>query len=214
MLVIGLTGGIASGKSTVSNYMREKGIPIIDADIVAREILLDNPSLMNAIRREISSDVFDESGNLIRRKLGNIVFKDNEKLKVLNRITHPVIKEHIKEKINELKTNGIDICVVDAAILIESNFIDIVDIVILVFVSREVQINRLIKRDNLRYEEAISRINSQMDLEEKKKYANFLIDNSYNLESTLKQVDNIILKIKSYTFTTVESTTNFRNREY
>lgn len=191
MIVVGLTGGISSGKSTVSNYIKAKGIPVIDADIIAREILKDAPTILENIRLCFGDNVFDEKGNLIRRKLGNIVFSNKKKLGELNRITHPEIKMRVKEKIEELKKTN-DICFFDAALLIEGNFNDLTDKIVVVYIPQTLQVERLMKRDDLTFDEAMARVSSQMNIDEKIKWADYIIDNSYEINKTLKQVDDVL----------------------
>lgn len=192
MKVVGLTGGIASGKSTVSNQIKEFGIPIIDADKIAREIVKPDSKILNEIALEFGSDILSKDGTLNRKKLGGIVFNDPFMLEKLNNITHPVIRKEILLAISRLRESGEKICVVDAAILIEGKFTDLVDYIILIYVDVKNQISRLISRDNISEGEALKRINSQMTFEEKRVYADFVLDNNKNLEYTKKQLNNII----------------------
>ncbi|HBN28987.1 MAG TPA: dephospho-CoA kinase [Clostridiaceae bacterium] len=192
MIVIGLTGGIASGKSSISNYIKTKDIVVIDADLIAREITEDQ-KILNKINKEFQDfDILSNCCKLDRKKLASIVFNDREKLNKLNSITHPEIKKRIKNLIDSYRKKGEKYCVVDAALLIEDNYMEMVDIIMLVYVNKEVQVQRLIKRDNLTTEEALNRINSQMPFEGKKNYADYIIDNSGSYEYTINQV-NIVL---------------------
>lgn len=196
MRVIGLTGGIASGKSTISKMIKEIGIPIIDADEISREIVSKDSLVLKRIVKEFGYDVLNEDGTLNRKKLSNIVFRDLALLKKLNLITHPAIKNKIKEKTEEYKKLGIKCCVIDAALLIEAGFLDIIDLCLLVYVDKNVQLKRLMDRDNITYEAALRIIKSQMDLDEKKKYADYLIDNNKEIEFTRFQLNNIIKEIE------------------
>ena len=192
MIVIGLTGGIASGKSSISNYIKERGIVVIDADLIAREVTEDE-KILNKINKEFEGfDILSDCCELDRKKLASIVFNDREKLNKLNSITHPEIKKRIKNLIDNYTKKGEKYCVVDAALLIEDNYMEMMDIIMLVYINKEVQIQRLIKRDNLTKEEALNRINSQMSFEGKKNYADYIIDNSGSYEYTINQV-NIVL---------------------
>ncbi|WP_103896263.1 dephospho-CoA kinase [Caloramator fervidus] len=195
MLVVGLTGGIATGKSTVSKIIAEKGIVVIDADRISREIVKPGEVAYKKIVEFFGEEILSENGEIDRKKLRNIVFNDYNKLKVLNEITHPEILKKILIKIEDLKSKGEKICVLDAALLIEANFHKFVDKVILVYCDIEIQISRLMKRDNLSREEAINIINSQMSFEQKKKYADYLIDNSKDIDFTKKQVDRVLNSI-------------------
>jgi len=195
LLVVGLTGGIATGKSTVSKIIAEKGIVVIDADRISREIVKPGEVAYKKIVEFFGEEILSENGEIDRKKLRNIVFNDYNKLKVLNEITHPEILKKILIKIEDLKSKGEKICVLDAALLIEANFHKFVDKVILVYCDIEIQISRLMKRDNLSREEAINIINSQMSFEQKKKYADYLIDNSKDIDFTKKQVDRVLNSI-------------------
>ncbi|MGI1691509.1 dephospho-CoA kinase [Thermoanaerobacter uzonensis] len=189
MQVIGLTGGIASGKSTVSKLLKKMGAVVIDADIVSREIMVKGTEAYNKIVEYFGKEILKEDGEIDRKKLGNIVFADRRKLKKLNEITHPIIIERIKEKIEEeRKKNQQKAIVLDAALLIEMKLYKMVDEVWLVVVDSKTQIKRIMERDKLSYKDAINRIKSQMPLDEKMKYADFIINNSKDFKAMEKQV--------------------------
>ncbi|KHO62135.1 dephospho-CoA kinase [Thermoanaerobacter sp. YS13] len=189
MQVIGLTGGIASGKSTVSKLLKKMGAVVIDADIVSREIMVKGSEAYNKIVEYFGKEILKEDGEIDRKKLGNIVFADRRKLKKLNEITHPIIIERIKEKIEEeRKKNQQKAIVLDAALLIEMKLYKMVDEVWLVVVDSKTQIKRIMERDKLSYKDAINRIKSQMPLDEKMKYADFIINNSKDFKAMEKQV--------------------------
>jgi dephospho-CoA kinase len=195
MLKVGLTGSIGSGKSTVSKIIEEKGIPIIDADIIAREILFLYPEVLINIREQFGTTFFDNMGKLKRRELGNFVFKNpKEKIK-LEAITLPLIKKEIFFKIKQYNCEDIKMCVIDAPTLIETDLYKSMDANILVWVDLKTQVERVIKRDNLTLEEVKFRINSQMSLDDKKKYVNFIIDNGGSIDYTRQQLENILPKI-------------------
>lgn len=195
MIVIGLTGGIASGKSTVSNILKGRGISIIDADKISREIVFPNSPSLIKISKEFGSDILNEAGELNRKKLGAIVFNDNAKLISLNNITHPYIREKISQEILYYSNNSEAVCVLDAAILIEGKFTDLVDYIILVYVDEEKQIERIINRDKISQVEAINRIAAQMPFEEKKQFADYIIDNTGSIENTSIVANKIINEI-------------------
>ncbi|MDI3518628.1 MAG: dephospho-CoA kinase [Caldanaerobacter sp.] len=187
MRVVGLTGGIGSGKSTVSGILAKLGAKIIDADLVSREIMEKGKEAYNEIVDCFGKEILDKEGNIDRKKLGSIVFSDKEKLKRLNEITHPKIIDKIKKMIEEEKDKD-KVIVIDAALLIETGLYKLVDEVWLVVVDIDTQIKRVMERDGFSYEEALKRIKSQMPLEEKIKYADFIINNSKDLRKTEEQV--------------------------
>lgn len=195
MKIIGLSGGIASGKSTVSSILRDKGIPVIDGDVIARNIVEKGSNVLNKLVEIFGKEILFEDGTLNRRKLGAIVFNDKENLEKLNNITHPAIKKEILKNIDFYDNAGKKYCVVDGALLMEGIFKDIANILILVYVNSDTQVKRLIDRNNIDYAEALSKISSQMPFEEKMKYANYIIDNSYDLEYTKNQVNKIMSEI-------------------
>ncbi|WP_434632206.1 dephospho-CoA kinase [Thermoanaerobacterium thermosaccharolyticum] len=190
MEVIGLTGGIASGKSTVSSILRSLGAFIIDADIVSREIMIKGTKTYNILVNEFGKEILRKDGEIDRKKLGNLVFADKQKLNRLNEITHPEIIRRIKEIIEEERKNGKEKAIIlDAALLIEMRLFNMVDEVWLVVVDKKTQIRRLMKRDNLNYNDALNRIKSQMSIEDKMKYADFIINNCKDFNAIKKQVE-------------------------
>ncbi|MFL0267775.1 dephospho-CoA kinase [Candidatus Clostridium radicumherbarum] len=197
MIKVGLTGGIGSGKSTVSNFLKEKGIPIIDADIISRDILILYPEVVGNIRKEFGSEFFDDKGLLKRRELGNFVFKNTEGKLKLEALTIPYIIKEIFLKIEKYKDEGFKMCIVDAPTLIETGLYKAMDFNILVWVDLNTQIERVVKRDNLNLDDVKNRINAQIPLEDKKKYVNFIIDNRSSIEATMKQVDKVLQEIYS-----------------
>ncbi|SMC19450.1 dephospho-CoA kinase [Clostridium acidisoli DSM 12555] len=192
MLCVGLTGGIGTGKSTVSRMFKEKAIPIIDADIIAKNILDTYPELLTKIRKEFGDEYFTEDGALNRKKLGNFIFKFPEERKKLEDIMIPKIKDEIFKHVEVCRKLDEKLCVVDAPILIETGVDNLMDFNILVWTNKETQIKRVMKRDNLNLEEVMNRINSQMPMDEKKKMVDFIIDNSYQIENTERQLDKIL----------------------
>ena len=191
MLVLGLTGNIGCGKSSVSTIFMENNIKVVDADIVARQIF-DDKNLLKEVFSTFGKSIRNQDGSLNRRALGNIVFNDDEKLILLNNLTHPKIKQKILSKVEEYKNQGEKIVVIDAALLIEDDYIPYIQKLILITCRKEIQINRIIARDNCTKEEAISRINSQMSQEEKVKFADYIIDNSNSFEELQKKVLELI----------------------
>jgi dephospho-CoA kinase len=196
IFVVGLTGNIGSGKSTVSNILREKEIPIIDADLISREVLIKHPKLLKDIMDSFGNEYFDSNGNLLRKKLGNLIFSNNEKKIQLENMLLPFIIRDIFDKIEEYDKKGFEFCIVDAPTLIENNLHFYMDAVILVTVERDVQIQRVATRDSLNLEDVMKRINSQISQDEKIKMANFIIDNNKSLYNTKIQVEQILNEMK------------------
>jgi len=190
MKIIGLTGNIAAGKTTVSNLLRDLGAAVIDADEIARDIVAVGTVGWQRLREEFGEQYFFDNGQLDRKKLGNLVFHDGSALAKLNSITHPLIRKEIEKRFEELrKTHQVKVVVLDAALLIETGWYKMVDEVWLVIAEDRVRLKRLMERNALSEEEALSRMKSQWDQEVKKKYAKRIIDNSGDIEYTKEQVN-------------------------
>ena len=198
MLKIGLTGGISSGKSTVSNLLKEQGFTIIDADIIAREVLEVYPEILESVRKNFGEGFFDYRGTFLRKEFGNYIFKYPRDRIKYEEIIMPFIKKEIFNKLEEYNKKGERVVILDAPTLIENNLQDSMDYNILVWVSKEVQLSRLTKRDTITNNEALNRIKSQMDLDSKKEFVNFIIDNSKDLNSTKEQVRDIVNILNMY----------------
>lgn len=197
MITIGLTGGIGSGKSTVSSIMKEAGFKVIDADVIARDVLVKYPEILQKVKIEFGSGFFDWRGEFRRKEFGNHIFRFPKQRVKYEEIIIPYIKREIFEKIDELKKKGEKLIVLDAPTLIENDLHKDMDYVILVWVDQNTQIQRIRARDGLSREEAINRINSQMPLERKKDFANIIIENNDVLPKTKEQVDLLIDFFKS-----------------
>ncbi|MEK6589819.1 MAG: dephospho-CoA kinase [Nitrospinota bacterium] len=199
MLLIGLTGGIATGKSLVSKTLKELGAYIIDADKISREVVEPYTPAWTEIVEFFGRDVLNNDGKINRKKLGEIVFNNPVKKKRLEEIVHPVVIEEENRRIKEYKKINPDaIVVIDAALLIEAGGHLRVDKLIVVYSDRETQLKRLCERDGLSRGDAEKRIDSQMPLNEKIKIADFVIDNSNGIENTLIQVKTIFNKLKKW----------------
>ncbi|SES75947.1 dephospho-CoA kinase [Anaerobranca gottschalkii] len=189
MKKIGLTGGIASGKSTISKILKRLGAAIIDADLEAKATLKPETKCWELLVKEFGREILKPDNTIDRKKLGNLVFGKAEKLQKLNQIVHPFVKERIKNKMVEIERKGkYKAIVLDAPLLIETGFHNLVDEVWVVDVDRETQIQRVMKRDNLNREQAIARINSQLPREERIKYATAIIDNMGTRKHTREQI--------------------------
>ena len=197
MIKIGLTGGIGSGKSTVSFMLKEAGFSLIDADIVAREVLEKYPEILQKVRIDFGEGFFDWRGEFRRKEFGNHIFRFPKQRKKYEEIILPYIKREIYEKLDNLEKSGKDLVILDAPTLIENDLHKDMDYVILVWVDNNTQIQRVRSRDTLSREEAINRVNSQMPLEKKKDYANIIIENSGTLSKTKGQVDLLVEFLKS-----------------
>lgn len=187
---IGLTGGIATGKSTVSALLVSKGALLVDADVIAREVMLPGHPVLAAAVEHFGQAILLPDGTLDRRRLGDIVFHDPAERKALNDITHPAIRQEIREQMQTFEREHPDrLVVVDIPLLFESGLEAMFEQVLLVYAPFEVQVERLMERNRLTKDEAVARIRSQMDIEEKKKRADVVIDNSGQPSETERQVD-------------------------
>ncbi|KAA0761558.1 dephospho-CoA kinase [Bacillus sp. SH5-2] len=191
-VVIGLTGGIASGKSTVSKMFRELSIPVIDADVIAREVVEQGKPAYNKIVEVFGAEVLQQDGELDRPKLGNIVFYNEEKRLQLNKIVHPAVREEMNTQKEMYIKKGVQAVVLDIPLLFESKLTSLVDRVLVVAVTPKTQLERLMKRNNFSEEEAKARIQSQMPLEEKVKNADEVINNDGTIMETKTQLQEIL----------------------
>lgn len=199
MKIIGLTGGIASGKSTVSRALQDLGAIVIDADEVAHTIIEPGKPAWEDIVEHFGSEVLNPDQTIDREKLGAIVFNDPERLQELNQITHPRVGEQFKQMIKNIKSQQADaVLFIEVPLLYETHMDRICDEVWVVWVDEETQIQRLMKRDGLSREDALKRIDAQMSLDEKAKRADVVIDNSFSIEETIETAtryyNNIISK--------------------
>ncbi|EKO1912837.1 dephospho-CoA kinase [Clostridium botulinum] len=192
---IGLTGGIGAGKSTISEMIKEKNIPVIDADKISRKVLNLYPEILIKVKEVFGKEFLDDNGELKRREFGSYIFKNKNKRIEYENIIMPYITKKTFERMEELKKNKEPICVLDAPTLIEQGLYKYMDVNILVWVDKNTQINRVVKRDGLNKSEVINRINSQMSMEEKKKFVNYIIDNSKDIENTKGELDKIFMEV-------------------
>lgn len=198
MKIVGLTGNIASGKTEVAKIFEELGAKIIDADEIAREVVEPGEPAWQEVLDEFGRDILNSDGSINRKKLGEIIFNDDEKREQLNRITHPRIMNKIKETIDTYKKENVKLVVIEAALIVEKRgLLKVIDELIVVSAEEETQIGRIMTRDGLQKEEAISRIVAQMPISEKVKHATYIIDNSGTLGETRKQVEEIWKKLNA-----------------
>jgi dephospho-CoA kinase len=193
-LVIGLTGSIASGKSTVSLMFDEFQIPVVDADKIAREVVYPGEEAYNKIIETFGIHILREDRTLNRKKLGELVFDDPEKLEVLNQIVHPAIRRTIIEKRDGFIQSGASCVVLDIPLLFESNLTNFVDKTIVVYVDEDVQLQRLMERDEFSEGEALKRVKSQMPVKEKAKLADAVINNNSSKTVSFEQLEDILRK--------------------
>ncbi|EFO7247441.1 dephospho-CoA kinase [Listeria monocytogenes] len=189
---IGLTGSVATGKSTVSNMIQQAGIPLVDADIAARKVVEPGTEGLKEIVAYFGGEILLADGTLDRAKLGEIIFKDKEKREKLNEITHPRVKDYMLEARERFFRSGEELVFFDIPLLFESHLESLVDQIVVVWTTPETELKRLMERNNLTKEEALRRIESQMGIDEKARKADFVIDNNESLEKTQKQVYTFI----------------------
>ena len=188
MVVVGLTGGICSGKSTVAAMFRRLGATVIDADQVAHELVGPDRPLCEAVVSAFGREVVGADGRIDRRRLGAIVFADPKARRHLEEILHPAIILECERRIRQAGVSGAAVCLLDAALLIESGWHARFDAVILVEASEAVRLDRLIEARGLSRDEAMLRIRSQMPQQEKRRHAHYVIENEGPLEETERQV--------------------------
>ncbi|ALU78911.1 TPA: dephospho-CoA kinase [Listeria monocytogenes] len=189
---IGLTGSVATGKSTVSNMIQHAGIPLVDADIAARKVVEPGTEGLKEIVAYFGEEILLADGTLDRAKLGEIIFKDKEKREKLNEITHPRVKDYMLEARERFFRAGEELVFFDIPLLFESHLESLVDQIVVVWTTPETELKRLMERNNLTKEDALRRIESQMGIDEKAKKADFVINNNESLEKTQKQVYTFI----------------------
>lgn len=193
-MVIGLTGSIATGKSTVTNYLLSKGYPVIDSDLIARQVVEKGHPVLDKITKEFGDQVLLPSGELNRQALGKIIFSDPQARKKLDGITHPAINKRMHELIENYTEDGNELIVCDIPLLYEGDLAETFDEVWLVYVSTEVQLQRLMKRDSIDQEMAQARIKAQISIEKKKEWADAVINNSFSKEDTYKAIEELLEK--------------------
>lgn len=191
-IIVGLTGGIASGKSTVAKMLKELKIPVIDADIAAREVVEIGEDAYRKIVEHFGAEVLHEDQTINREKLGEIVFNNKEEREVLNQIVHPAVRQRMLRQKDTYLDEGHSAIVMDIPLLFESNLTHMVDKVILVYVDEGVQRKRLMERNHLSEQEANSRITSQMPLNDKVSLADAVINNNGTINETKRQLLHIL----------------------
>ena len=198
MKVIGLTGNIASGKSVVASMFEDLGAKVIDVDDIARKIVEPNETAWKKIVDTFGQNILNPDSTLNRQKLGEIIFNDYEKRKILNDITHPKIIQNARDKVEKYKNEMVEVVIIEAALIVEKGGLkDLIEKLIVVTSDEVSQIERLTERNGFSKEEALSRINSQMPTSEKVKHADYIIDNSGTTSETENQVKKLWHEIRT-----------------
>lgn len=196
MLRVGLTGGIACGKTGVRKLLADRGAFTIDADTIVHQLLDQKTELTDRIREQFGAEVLAPDGSVDRKKLGVVVFSDPEARRRLNRLVHPRVIAEEKRLLEEAERKGRELAVVDAALMIETGTYRNYDRLVVVYCPRAAQMERLMARDGLSKEEAARRVDAQLSIEEKKPYADYVIDTSGSLEETERQVQGVWEKLR------------------
>lgn len=192
MKKIGLTGGIASGKSTVSRWLIQHGYPVIDADKISREIVAVGEPVLRKIAEEFGDDMILPTGELDRKKLAILVFQDDKKRVKLNALLHPLIRTRMLKELDQLEKERARAAFLDIPLLYESGLESWVDKIIVVYVSEINQLKRLMTRNRLAESQARARIDSQIPLSEKVKLADAVVDNNGSIEKTEAQLQRLL----------------------
>ena len=192
MTVLGLTGNIASGKSMVASMFEALGSKVIDVDDIARKIVEPSEPAWEEIVHTFGRSILNPDNTINRKTLGEIIFNDEAKRTLLNNITHPKIMKQVRDNVVKYEIEGVEVVIIEAALIVEKGGLkDLIEKLIVVISDEESQIDRLTKRNGLSREEALSRINSQMPASEKLEYADYIIDNSGDVENTENQVKKL-----------------------
>ena len=191
-MIIGLTGSIASGKSTVSEMLKNSGYPIIDADLVARQVVEPGSDTLEQIEQAFGPEVIREDGTMDRPKVGEIIFNDPAKRKILNDIIHPAIRQEMLQQRHDYMTEGYKTIVMDIPLLFESRLQHLVDKILVVSVTEENQFNRLVERNGFTEKEARARISSQLPMSVKEDGADAVIYNNGTIDETKWQLNRIL----------------------
>lgn len=195
---IGLTGGIATGKSTVSRLLEARGVRIVDADVIARDVMNPGQPLLAAVAARFGPEFLLPEGGLDRRRMAEHIFNRPEERQALNAIVHPAIRAEIRRQVDAYEAADPQaIVAADIPLLYESGLEDLYEKIVVVYVPRPVQLKRLMERDKLTPEQAEGRLNAQLDIEDKKRRADYVIDNAGSPEDTERQVDRLLESLRA-----------------
>ena len=198
-MIIGLTGGIGTGKSTVSRKLRERGYPVIDLDVISREVI-EYPEVIDELVRNFGIEILESQNNISgkksisRNKLRQTVFKEEKKVSVLNSIMHPPIVEEMRRQVENLKKNYKTVFV-EVQLLFEAKLEKEFDIIVLVYADKKTHLERVLKRDGRKEEEVQQIINAQMDMTEKRRLSNYIIENNGDSEMLDLEIEKFIKKL-------------------
>jgi len=198
MIVIGLTGGILTGKSTVSEMLAQRGAVIIDADKIGHEAYKPHTETWQQVIETFGREILRENGEIDRKKLGEIVFNNPQALARLNEIMHPQMHSMMREEIERLRGEGVEMVVLEAAVLIEANWTDLVDEVWVTVAPEETAVKRLQNRGGLTKDEARARIGSQLSFEERAKHADVIIDTDCELAEVEAKVEELWQRLHAH----------------
>ena len=200
MLIVGLTGGIVSGKTTVAQIFKRLGAKIIDLDEIGREIVNPQQKAWKKIVQNFGVEILKDNQEINRKKLAKIVFSNQEKLNLLNQITHPVIIEVMKKQLNQISNQATRdvICLIDAPLLFEAHIEHMMDKIIVVYINEKEQMTRLLQREGLSKDDAIKRMRAQIPIEDKVHLADYVIDNSFSIEQTKEQVFQLWRELNNF----------------
>lgn len=187
--ILGLTGSIATGKSTASKFFKKAGFPVIDADYGARVVVEPGQPGLESVKAHFGEDIVFPNGVLDRKKLGQIIFSDDKEREKLNELLRQPIRDWLNSQKDKYEAEGHELIVMDIPLLFEGNFADACDQVMVIYVSETIQLDRLIQRDNLTSVEAFQRMTCQMSIERKAMMADVVIDNSGSIANTEQQLD-------------------------
>ena len=199
-MIIGLTGGIGTGKSTVRRKLRERGYPVIDLDVISREVI-EYPEVIDELVRNFGIEILESQNNISgkksisRNKLRQTVFKEEKKVSVLNSIMHPPIVEEMRRQVENLKKNYKTVFV-EVQLLFEAKLEKEFDLTVLVYADKKTQLERVLKRDGRKEEEVQQIINAQMDMTEKRRLSNYIIENNGDSEMLDLEIEKFIKKLK------------------
>lgn len=185
--ILGITGSIATGKSTVVNIFKQYGFPVVDADIIAREVVEPNSAGLKKVVETFGSSVLCSDGSLNRKQLGQIIFSDTKKRQALNALLAPFLQEAIIEQIKRASAAA-SLVIADIPLLYEAGYDKYMDQVAVVYIPEDLQVQRLMKRDRITKKEAQKKVASQLSIEEKKKRADIIFDNQESLSSIRQQI--------------------------
>ena len=198
-MIVGLTGGIGTGKSTVSRKLRERGYPVIDLDVISREVI-EYPEVIDELVRNFGIEILESQNNISgkksisRNKLRQTVFKEEKKVSVLNSIMHPPIVEEMRRQVENLKKNYKTVFV-EVQLLFEAKLEKEFDLTVLVYADKKTQLERVLKRDGRKEEEVQQIINAQMDMTEKRRLSNYIIENNGDSEMLDLEIEKFIKKL-------------------